>query len=148
MESPPMIRKRPLIALLTSVALITGSPALLADPGKGKGHGNPAQHGNPQGGHGNDWQGGGPQIDVGGIRVILDGHRDYWGPAQSLPPGIQKNLARGKPLPPGIAKKLDGRLVSHLPHYEGYDWVRAGTDLILVAVATGIIYEVLHDVMD
>ena len=68
--------------------------------------------------------------------------------AEPLPPGIAKNVARGKPLPPGIAKKLDGRLVSRLPHYEGYDWVRAGTDLILVAVATGIIYEVLEDVMD
>ena len=26
--------------------------------------------------------------------------------AQPLPPGIAKNLARGKPLPPGIAKKM------------------------------------------
>ena len=41
-------------------------------------------------------------------------HRDYWSPGPALPPGIQKNLARGKPLPPGIAKKLDGRLVGWL----------------------------------
>ncbi|MBD2837748.1 RcnB family protein [Pseudomonas sp. JM0905a] len=137
-----MTKTRTLIAALTSIALVTGSPALLADPGKGKGHDK-----GQSSAQGNNWSGG-PQVDIGGIRVILDDNRDYWGPAQALPPGIQKNLARGKPLPPGIAKKLDGRLVNRLPHYEGYDWVRAGTDLILVAVATGIIYEVLQDVMD
>jgi hypothetical protein len=65
-----------------------------------------------------------------------------------LPPGIQKNLARGKPLPPGIAKKLDGRLLGQLPHYDGYEWMQAGADLILVAVATGIIYEVLNGAFD
>ncbi|MFZ6046917.1 anti-virulence regulator CigR family protein [Pseudomonas sp. CR3202] len=137
-----MTRTRTLIAAFTSLALITGSPALLADPGKGKGH----DKGNASA-PANNWSGG-PQVDIGGIRIVLDDNREYWGTAQALPPGIQKNLARGKPLPPGIAKKLDGRLVSRLPHYEGYDWVRAGTDLILVAVATGIIYEVLQDVMD
>lgn len=137
-----MTTTRTLIAALASIALITGSPALLADAGKGKGH--DKGHSSHQGSNWSD----DPQVDIGGIRIILDDNRDYWGPAQALPPGIQKNLARGKPLPPGIAKKLDGRLVSRLPHYEGYDWVRAGTDLILVAVATGIIYEVLENVMD
>ena len=67
---------------------------------------------------------------------------------RSLPPGIAKNLARGKPLPPGIAKKLDGRLLGRLPHYDGYEWQQAGTDLILVAIATGIIYEVLNGALD
>ncbi|NWL75323.1 hypothetical protein DM872_00415 [Pseudomonas taiwanensis] len=138
-----MTRTRTLIATLTSLALITGSPALLADPGKSKGH----DKGHSSSSQGSNWSGG-PQVDIGGIRIILDDNREYWGPTQALPPGIQKNLARGKPLPPGIAKKLDGRLVNRLPHYDGYDWVRAGADLILVAVATGIIYEVLQDVMD
>lgn len=69
-------------------------------------------------------------------------------PDRPCPPGIQKNLARGKPLPPGIAKKLDGRLLGHLPHYDGYEWQQAGTDLILVALATGLIYEVLTGAFD
>ncbi|MGH8434416.1 MAG: anti-virulence regulator CigR family protein [Pseudomonas sp.] len=150
-----MSNSRTVIAVLTSIALITGSPALLADPGNGKGkpHANQAQQGSSAGNDykgqegSSDW-GRGPQIDIGGIRVILDGNREYWGPGQALPPGIQKNLARGKPLPPGIAKKLDSRLLGRLPHYAGYDWVQAGTDLILVAVATGLIYEVLHDALD
>jgi len=78
----------------------------------------------------------------------VGGYRDYWSPSPALPPGIQKNLARGKPLPPGIAKKLDGRLVGRLPHYDGYEWQQAGTDLILVALATGLIYEVLNGAFD
>ncbi|WP_044870500.1 anti-virulence regulator CigR family protein [Pseudomonas sp. LFM046] len=142
-----MIKTRSLIVAFTSLALIAGSPALLADPGKNKGHGNQAQSSN-SGTQGKNGADSGPRVDIGGIRGILDDNREYWGPTQALPPGIQKNLARGKPLPPGIAKKLDGRLVDRLPHYEGYDWVRAGTDLVLVTVATGIIYEVLQDVMD
>lgn len=97
--------------------------------------------------HGNDWHGG-PSIDRGDVLGILGGHRSYWSPGPALPPGIQKNLARGKPLPPGIAKKLDGRLLGQLPHYDGYEWMQAGADLILVAVATGIIYEVLNGAFD
>src|SRR3546814_10843108 len=41
----------------------------------------------------------------------------------ALPPGIRKNLARGKPLPPGIQKKIvPGSLLSRLPRYSGYEW--------------------------
>ena len=64
-----------------------------------------------------------------------------------LPPGIRKNLARGKPLPPGIAKtRMPSGLVDHLPVHAGYEWQIAGIDLILVAVAGYIIADVLHDV--
>lgn len=141
-------RRKSVVAALLAFAVIGTSPTLLADPGnsKGKGHDKGAQHGN-QNQSGGNWQGG-PQIDIGGVRVILDDNRNYWSPGASLPPGIQKNLARGKPLPPGIAKKLDGRLIGRLPHYDGYEWQQAGTDLILVTLATGLIYEVLHNVLD
>lgn len=100
-----------------------------------------------RGAGGNDWHGG-PSIDRGDVLGILGGHRSYWSPGPALPSGIQKNLARGKPLPPGIAKKLDGRLLGQLPHYDGYEWMQAGVDLILVAVATGIIYEVVNGAFD
>lgn len=145
-----MSRPNPLLAAALGLALVSASPLLLADPGKNKGHGNSGQHGNNgQGGQGgNNWQRGGPSIDIGGVQVILDDNRNYWNPGTALPPGIQKNLARGKPLPPGIAKKLDGRLVGRLPHYDGYEWQQAGTDLLLVTIATGVIYEVLHNVLD
>jgi len=68
---------------------------------------------------------------------------------QGLPPGIQKNLARGKPLPPGIAKKMvPGPMLTKLPQYPGYEWRVAGTELILVNLATLAVVEVLKSVFD
>ncbi|NYT84969.1 anti-virulence regulator CigR family protein [Pollutimonas harenae] len=65
----------------------------------------------------------------------------------SLPPGIRKNLARGKPLPPGIAKQMvPGSLLGRLPRYPGYEWRVAGTDLILISVASAVIADILYDV--
>ena len=65
----------------------------------------------------------------------------------ALPPGIRKNLARGKPLPPGIAKKtVPGPMLAQLPSYPGYEWRVYGSDLVLVAVATAVIADVLFDV--
>lgn len=67
----------------------------------------------------------------------------------SLPPGIRKNLARGKPLPPGIAKKMvPGPMLARLPVHPGYEWRVAGNDLILIAIATGIVADVLAGVFD
>lgn len=163
-----MFKSRSLIAAVTCFALVAGPGIVVADPGNGKGNaqfdqgpghgqggkggqgnkGNQGGKGNPSGGGGGgDWHNG-PSIDRGDILGLLGGHRDYWSPGPALPPGIQKNLARGKPLPPGIAKKLDGRLLGQLPHYDGYEWRQAGTDLILVAIASGIIYEVLNGAFD
>lgn len=67
----------------------------------------------------------------------------------ALPPGIRKNLGRGKPLPPGIAKKaVPGPLLAQLPKHPGYEWQICGSDLVLVAVATAIIADVLVGVFD
>ena len=148
-----MIKSLKFVSVALSIVLFAGSGMALADPGNGKGQSN--NKGNSQGGQGHDkpkGKGGssshGPSVDRGSVLNVLGGYRDYWSPGPSLPPGIQKNLARGKPLPPGIAKKLDGRLLGQLPRYDGYEWQQAGTDLILVAVATGIIYEVLNGAFD
>lgn len=152
-----MYLSRKLVILFSCLTLAMGSASALADPGNGKGKNNGNGHSNDhaQGGKGkgnddggNAWRGGGPSVDRNSIYGLLGGHRDYWSPGPALPPGIQKNLARGKPLPPGIAKKLDGRLLGQLPRYDGYEWQQVGTDLILVAIATGIIYEVLNGAFD
>ncbi|AWY38556.1 hypothetical protein DKY63_01005 [Pseudomonas putida] len=153
-----MRRSRSLIAAVVCLALVTGPVTAWADPGNGKGQGN--GKGNPHtaqdsGAHGNkgkkseggDWEYG-PSINRASVLGVVGGYREYWTPGPALPPGIQKNLARGKPLPPGIAKKLDGRLIGRLPHYDGYEWQQAGADLILVALATGLIYEVLNGAFD
>ena len=79
--------------------------------------------------------------------------RDYYSAnpdpdAQALPPGIRKKLARGKPMPPGIAKKgLPKGLAPALSVPDGYDVVEVGLDVLLVEVATGIIHDVLMDVI-
>lgn len=77
--------------------------------------------------------------------AIDSGIRGY----SSLPPGIRKNLARGKPLPPGIAKKIaPGPLLGRLPRYDGYEWRVAGTDLVLIAIGTAVVADILYDVFD
>lgn len=148
-----MIKCSKFVSVALTLVLFAAGGTALADPGNGKGQGN--DKGNGHGGQGHDKPKGkgaagshGPSVDRGSVLNVLGGYRDYWSPGPPLPPGIQKNLARGKPLPPGIAKKLDGRLLGRLPHYDGYEWQQAGTDLILVAIATGIIYEVLNGALD
>jgi len=89
------------------------------------------------------------RIDEREIRDIFHSRRDYlrYDERDSLPPGIRKNLARGKPLPPGIAKNFDSRLRRELPHYEGYEWRRVGADAVLVDITNDIIREVIHDIL-
>jgi hypothetical protein len=77
-------------------------------------------------------------------RIAIEQH--YTG-YKALPPGITKNLARGKPLPPGIAKKTPrSEFVQRLPTYPDYEWKRCGTDLVLVQVATQVVAEVLANI--
>lgn len=64
-----------------------------------------------------------------------------------LPPGIVKNLARGKPLPKGLQKsKVPATIVQQLPAYPEYEWRRYGADLVLVQIATQVIAEIFSEV--
>lgn len=68
--------------------------------------------------------------------------------AEALPPGIRRNLARGKPMPPGIAKKsAPPELVSIVPLPRGYELVEVGLDVFIVEAATAVIHDVLMDVI-
>lgn len=88
-----------------------------------------------------------PDVTSREMRRYLDGYNVST--ANALPPGIAKNLARGKPLPPGIAKKsFPQSEYNDLPHYDGYEWVRAGTSMILVDAASRVIAKVLERVFD
>lgn len=87
--------------------------------------------------------GGSFTVDNDAVRTVLADNPSYWVPAKPLPPGMQKKLAKGQPLPPGIAKKLDNRLVQQLPQYQGYEWQQVGTDLVLVALSSGVVEDVL-----
>lgn len=66
----------------------------------------------------------------------------------SLPPGIRRNLARGKPLPPGIAKRYaPANLSQRLRVPQGYQLMEMGRDVLLVEVATNLIQDILFDVI-
>lgn len=68
--------------------------------------------------------------------------------AEVLPPGIRKRLERGKPLPPGIAKRTaPAELRSRVEIPEEYELVEVGVDVLLVEVATDIIHDVLMDIV-
>lgn len=75
--------------------------------------------------------------------ALSNGYTGY----SALPPGIRKNLARGKPLPPGLAKRgVPGPMLAGLPRYPGYEWIISGNDLVLVTATTAIIAGVLSGV--
>lgn len=138
--------------------------------GNGGNHGNKGfdnQHGNGKGNgngkgkgfsdeHGNKGKRGNYADDRGLVHVDLSydraralalnyGLTGY----QSLPPGIAKNLARGKPLPPGIAKKtVPASLLGQLPQYPGYEWRVVGDNLVLIALSTALVASVINGVFD
>jgi len=68
---------------------------------------------------------------------------------KGLPPGIAKNLQRGKSLPPGIARQqLPADLVAALPPIpKGYERVIIDGRIVLVEIATQVIRDVLTDLV-
>ncbi|MDF1791569.1 MAG: anti-virulence regulator CigR family protein [Thalassobaculaceae bacterium] len=80
-------------------------------------------------------------------RVITRYFQTHPQPATSLPPGIAKNLARGKPLPPGIAKKAAPQDLSRqISIPSGYALETVGTDVVLIELGTRIVADVLKGV--
>lgn len=69
--------------------------------------------------------------------------------SKDLPPGIEKNLQRGKPLPPGIAKQvLPSGLVAQLPPPpKGFERIEVAGKVLLVEIATQVIHDVLEDLI-
>ena len=67
----------------------------------------------------------------------------------SLPPGLQRQLERNGRLPPGLAKRdLPNDLTHRLPPPRpGTERVIAGADVLLVHVATGVVLDILRDVV-
>lgn len=136
----------PALVLGTLLAL----PALAAPPeGKGNKGGKDSHHGHgdPVAAHVDAHVGNLVSVSIGSgdARRLAERH-GYVG-YSALPPGIRKNLARGKPLPPGIAKKMvPGPMLRELPVYAGHEWRVAGDDLILVSLGNGLVVEVLGDI--
>lgn len=71
---------------------------------------------------------------------------DHSQDVRPLPPGIAKNLERGKPLPPGIAKQhIPAALQEELPHREGFEVTIFG-DRIVLLEASGLVVDVLEGI--
>lgn len=144
-------------ALLASALICSLSvPSVWADPPEGRGHGK----GNGHHGHKSKHHKSESKSDIdttsaliaAGITVAaarslaLNNQLIQFRP---LPPGIQKNLMRGKPLPPGIAKKvLPMPFINQLPYHPGCEWRAVGSDLVLIALSTAIVVDVLKNVFD
>lgn len=71
------------------------------------------------------------------------------GRAGGLPPGIAKNLARGKPLPPGIARQVVPRhvLVQLPPVENGFEYIVVAGKILLIEIATQVVHDILVDVL-
>ncbi len=116
------------------------------DAGPGNGHGN--------GQGGGKREGGGPggsavvvsRTDVNVIRTYFVDHPVG---ASALPPGIAKNLARGKPLPPGIAKKMAPvELRQRVPVcMNGWECILAGADMLILDAVHGTIADIVRNVV-
>lgn len=161
-------------ALAVVLSLTFATAPAMANPGNGNGNGhgngggqgNSGSHGNGNSGNHDNKQSGqdnpgksdkrvknskevGNDVDA---RVSFDHARHLalnYGLTgyDSLPPGIAKNLARGKPLPPGIAKKtVPASMLGQLPSYPGYEWRVVGDDLVLIALSTAIVTSIINGV--
>jgi hypothetical protein len=143
---------RTVLAALLALGLSAAAVPALAERGGGKpdwaGHGPDGKHGRParagngpparstdlgptRGAHGVD---AGSVLAAGAtaamVSALLGGQTQSLAVgARPLPPGIRKNLLRGKPLPPGIARQAVPRpVLARLPAVDGHDWIRIGTE--------------------
>jgi Ni/Co efflux regulator RcnB len=95
---------------------------------------------------GNDHGGGHPPQDFGDVRHTITEHREIIGRGQPLPPNI--HIVKGRPMPRGYGRRLDDRSLQYLPRYDGYEWRRVGPDVVLIALGSGIVYEILDGVLN
>ena len=133
-----MTTRRGLFRLI-SAALV---PALVAAQGKGKGGGK---------GHGKGSGQGNRSFAEGDVKIILGYAGEHPGlvsaEARRLPPGLAKNLQRGKALPPGWQKKLvvfPVPLEQRLPPLPiGYRRVIVDRWALVIADATNVVLDVI-----
>jgi Ni/Co efflux regulator RcnB len=125
--------------LIAALVAAVGAPAAAQRPDK------PAKPANPKGSKDQ------PVVrvvfhdsDRGVFREYYRAHREGVKP---LPPGIAKNLARGKPLPPGIARtRVPDVVLVQLPwRPRGYTFFLVG-DRIVLLDANGLVADILDSI--
>lgn len=134
------------IAILTASALAHAVPP---DPrGNGDNRGDQGRGGHEQHGRGGpdnpNWRR--PAQDFGPVRQIIRDDPKHF--TRGGPPPRNVRIVRGQPLPRGYyGERLDNRALARLPAYHGYEWRRAGSDIILIEIGSGLVYEVLNGVL-
>lgn len=132
-------RQRELIFGIALLIAATAAPAAAQGQSQGRGRGNDKTQ---------------PAAAVSASVVFRDSDhatfRDYFAThkitAEPLPPGIAKNLARGKPLPPGIAKRaVPAELVAVGPKLDK-DTTLAIVGDVVVATRSGVVIDILAGV--
>jgi hypothetical protein len=149
-----MIARRIVLALLVSAQ----AGAALAQPPPGRGQGGPPGRGGPPAGRADPPDRGAPDAAAAGALGALvaftaleqarirAGFIAHPHPVQPLPPGIARNLARGRPLPPGIARRYaPAGLIGQLAPRPGFEVLVAGASILLVHAASGIVHDILSD---
>ena len=152
--------RRPLSAGIYVVAMMLAAGAALADPpgGKGKGQGKQGKNG-------------GDTVVIQNTNVnfvFSDRDRivihDHYGPMIErghcppglrkkdngcMPPGQAKKWALGRPLPRDVVfYELPPPLIVHLSvPPPGYRYVRVASDILLIAVGTGMVAAAIEDLM-
>jgi hypothetical protein len=67
------------------------------------------------------------------IRIVREYYSDPSRKPKPIPPGIWKNLGRGKKVPPGMSRtRLPGALVDRMPRRDGAEWWIAGDRVLLI----------------
>jgi len=78
--------------------------------------------------------------------LVVRYYADHPYAAKRLPPEIAKNLARGKPLPPGLAKRaLPTELATQLPPRTGFEVSIVG-DRVVLLDTQGLVVDLLVNV--
>jgi hypothetical protein len=79
-------------------------------------------------------------------QIVVEFFATHSQEAEALPPGIARNLARGKRLPPGIAKKqIPSGLEAELPIRPGFE-VSIFGDRIVLLEASGLVVDILEGI--
>jgi len=82
--------------------------------------------------------------------LITDSLRDQiYAQQASLPPGIRKNLLRGKGLPPGIAKKvkLPIEVCNYVNLPENTNVIVVGSNIVLVNSITNVVLDIVFNIL-
>jgi len=80
-------------------------------------------------------------------QIIVEFFAAHRQEAEALPPGVAKNLARGKRLPPGIAKRpIPSGLQAQLPTRVGVEVSIFGDRIVLIE-ASGVVVDILEGIL-